>query len=153
MILLHHALGSKPKQSGAMTEPSAGTGKDFETIRRPDAIEWIRRKLLPLTDAEHCMCSAASKWGIFCQGFRALSDAEFRLRFDWIAASRPQASRAELEELVSLYHRGRQEVGRARLCCDVETREHCACDGWNQFDNRDLERLCRELGGRRVQIL
>ena len=86
------------------------------------------------------------------RGFSALSDAQFRKRFDWIAAKRPKASRAELEDLVSRYHLARQEVRGTALCCDVETREHCACDGWNRFDNRALERFCLELTGRAVQI-
>ena len=61
-------------------------------------------------------------------------------------------TRSELEHVVSLYHLGRQEVRGAALCCDVETREHCACDGWNRFDNAALESFCLELTGRRVEI-
>jgi len=94
----------------------------------------------------------AARSGLFCHGFQDLSDAQFRKRFDWIAAKRPKASRAELEQLVSLYHLGRQEVRGAALCCDVETREHCACDGWNRFDNEKLEEFCLELTGRPVRI-
>jgi hypothetical protein len=134
-----------------MTEPTKPIA--CQTLRRPEAIELIRAKLEALTDREHCVCDAAGRLGIFCGGFRGLSDAQFRKRFDWIAHTRPDASRAELERLVSLYHAGRQEVTGARLCCDLETREHCACDGWNAFDNRALERLCRDLAGRDVKIL
>ncbi len=86
------------------------------------------------------------------QVFRSLPDADFRRRFAWIARPRPKATRPELEHLVSLYHLGRQEVGGAALCCDVETREHCACDGWNRFDNPTLEKFCLELTGRPVRI-
>ena len=57
-----------------------------------------------------------------------VGDEELRRRFPWIAAKRPGASRAELEELVNLYLLGRQEVAGAALACDVETREHCGCD-------------------------
>ena len=123
-----------------------------KTLTRPQAIDLLRDKLLLFTDPEHCLCEVAGRLGIFCQGFRNLSDAEFRKRFDWIARTRPKASRAELEHLVSLYHGGRQEVASARICCDLETREHCACDGWNAFDNAELERLCRHLTGIDVQI-
>jgi hypothetical protein len=125
----------------------------LETMTRPEAIEILRARLTELTDAEHCLCDVAGRLGIFCKGFRDLSDAQFRRRFDWIARKRPGASRPELEHLVSLYHAGREEVAGARLCCDVETREHCACDGWNAFDNGQLERFCRDLAGRDVRIV
>jgi len=125
----------------------------LESISRPEAIEILRSRLVELTDAEHCLCDVAGRLGIFCKGFPALSDPEFRRQFDWIARKRPDASRADLERLVSLYHGGREEVAGARLCCDVETREHCACDGWNAFDNQQLERFCRDLAGRDVRIL
>lgn len=118
-------------------------GKDH--LSRPQAIERIRESLKALTDDENCACAVAGRLNVFCGGFRALSDDEFRARFSWIASKRPGAPRRELEELVSLYHAGRQEVGHAALCCDVETREHCACDGWNAFDNRTLERFASEL--------
>jgi hypothetical protein len=125
----------------------------YESMSRPEAIELLHAKLEGMTDREHCLCEAAGRLGIFCGGFRGLSDEQFRQRFDWIARKRPGASREDLESLVSLYHAGRQEVAGARLCCDVETREHCACDGWNGFDNQELERLCRDVAGRNVRIL
>jgi hypothetical protein len=33
-----------------------------------------------------------------------------------------------------------------------DEREHCACDGWNRFDNRALERFVHELTGSPVEI-
>ena len=80
----------------------------FEHISRPVAIERLRQVMKALTDEENCMCTAAARLGIFCKGFRHLSDEEFRQRFHWIARKRPGASREELERLVSLYHCGRQ---------------------------------------------
>jgi hypothetical protein len=124
----------------------------FEHLSRPQAIERIRERLNALTDDEHCACAAAERFGVLCKGFQKLSDLEFRRRFDWIARKRPNVSREELEQLVSYYHLGRQEVGGAALCCDVETREHCGCDGWNMFDNRALEKFCLELTGCPIQI-
>jgi hypothetical protein len=123
-----------------------------EKLSRPKAIEVLREKLKNQCDEEHCACAAAAHLGVFCQGFRKLSDAEFRKRFDWIARKRPKAPRAELERLVSLYHLGRQEVTGTAICCDLETREHCACDGWNMFDNQQLEKFCLELAGRAIRI-
>ena len=123
-----------------------------EHLTRPQAIERIRGALLTRAGEEECACGVAARVGVFCQGFQALDDREFRKRFNWIAAKRPKATRSELEHLVSLYHLGRQEVRGAALCCDVETREHCACDGWNRFDNEALEKFCFELTGRTVRI-
>jgi hypothetical protein len=125
---------------------------EVDTLSRPQAIERIRGALLASARSEECACAVAARRGVFCRGFSALSDAQFRKRFDWIAARRPKATRAELEELVSQYHLARQEVRGTALCCDVETREHCACDGWNRFDNRILEKFCLELTGRPVRI-
>ena len=121
-------------------------------LSRPQAIERIREKLKALTDDEHCACAVAARLNVFCGGFRALSDGEFRTRFSWISRKRPRASRGELENVVSLYHIGRQESSQAALCCDVETREHCACDGWNRFDNPELEKFVFELTGASVRV-
>jgi hypothetical protein len=98
------------------------------------------------------MCAAAARAGVFCRGFARLSDDEFRRRFHWITSKRPEASREELEEIVNQYQLGRQEVTGAAICCDVETKEHTGCDGWNTFDNTTLETLCCELLGRVVQV-
>ena len=121
-------------------------------MSRPQAIAAIRERLQKMCDEEHCACSAAAHLGVFCQGFRGLSDAQLRQRFDWIARTRPDASREELERLVSLYHLGRQEVGGFAICCDAETRDHCGCDGWNMFDNSSLEKTYKELTGRDAVI-
>ncbi len=136
-----------------MEKTNPDTTPESEPVTRPQAIELLRRKLERVPKPGECLCTAAGRYGIFCQGFRKLSDQEFRSRFDWIANKRPGVSRPELENLVSLYHIGRQEVHGARLCCDVETREHCACDGWNAFENAELERLCFEIARRRVRIV
>ncbi|MGE5277496.1 MAG: hypothetical protein ACM3SU_10920 [Acidobacteriota bacterium] len=121
-------------------------------LSRPHAIDILRTKLKTLTDADHCMCAAATRLGIFCRGFQNLSDEQFRERFWWIARTRKGATRKELEEIVNLYHLGRQEVTGAAICCDVETKEHSACDGWNTFDNATLEKFFLELFSWRVSI-
>ena len=124
----------------------------IEHLSRPAAIQHFRKVMNALTDEANCMCAAATRLGIFCKGFGHLSDEDFRRRFHWIARKRPGAAREELERIVSLYHRGRQEATGAALCCDVETREHCACDGWNSFDNKTLEEYSRKLTGRDIRI-
>jgi hypothetical protein len=124
----------------------------YECLSRPRAIALLRDRLSSLTDDEHCACAVAAKANVFCAGFRELSDAELRRRFSWIAKSRPGITREELEDLISVYHLGRQQVAGLTLCCDVETREHCGCDGWNRFDNLALEGAILELTGRRVLV-
>jgi len=124
----------------------------YEYLSRPRAIALLRDRLSSLTDDEHCACAVAAKENVFCAGFRELSAAELRRRFSWIAKSRPGISREELESLISVYHLGRQQVAGLTLCCDVETREHCGCDGWNRFDNLALEGAILELTGRRVLV-
>ena len=115
---------------------------------RPQAIAAIREKLAAMCDDEHCACEATAHLGVLCRGFRDMPDAALRGRFDWIARSRPGISRNELERLISLYHAARQQLGGFQLCCDAETREHCACDGWNTFDNAFLEKTYKDLTGR-----
>lgn len=123
-----------------------------ERISRPQALERLRGRLLALAGPEHCVCTVAGRLGLPCNGFAQFSDAEFRQRFAWIADRRPHASRRELEDAVNAYLLGRQEVTGAVLACDVETREHDACGGWNTFDNHTLESLYERVTGRLIRI-
>lgn len=125
----------------------------MDQMSRPQAIEEIRRIMNALpSDDERCACAIASRYDIFCGGFKRYSDEEFRRRFNWIVRKHPGASREELEKLASFYHLGRQEVTGTAICCDVETREHCGCDGWNTFDNAAIEDFYQKLTGRPVRI-
>jgi len=151
MIRLHQARHRRASENRLM-KPENALLPVVENVTRPQAIERIRQVLSALEDDRSCACAVAARFGVFCQGFRALSDREFRQRFYWIARPRPQASREELEELVSAYHLGRQQVAGASLCCDVETRDHCACDGWNRFDNAALEAFCYQVTGKKIRI-
>lgn len=123
-----------------------------EHLSRPQAIERLRERLKSLQGDEDCVCSVVGRLGIFCRGFRRLDDEQLRQHFAWIARKRPGASREALEDLAVLYHLGRQEVTGAEICCDVETREHSGCDGWNGFDNRRLEEFYWTLTGHRASI-
>ncbi len=38
------------------------------------------------------------------------------------------------------------------MACDVETREHDLCGGWNTFDNEKLEEFYRNVFGRSIHI-
>jgi len=138
-----------------MDVPTANTQEALQRIRkvsRPEAIADLRERLRGLETPEECVCAAVGQLGIFCKGFRRLDEAALVQRFDWIARQRPSAPRQALETLASLYHLGRQEATGAEICCDVETREHTACDGWNGFENGDLERFHLALTGEPIQI-
>lgn len=125
---------------------------ESEHLSRPEAIAVLRDALIAMCGEDECACAAAARSNVFCGGFRSLSDQELHERFAWIARTRPHASRKELERLAGLYHLGREEVDGIPLCCDVETREHCGCDGWNRFDNLALEGAVLELTGRHVSV-
>ena len=128
------------------------TSPQRRIVTRPEAIARIRGRLKSYSDGGHCACAAAAHLGTLCGGFRKFSDEQLRSRFDWIARSRPDASREELERLIGLYHVSRCEVTGADVCCDVETREHCGCDGWNMFENAALEKAYEELTGWPIRI-
>ena len=119
-----------------------------EASSRPEAIAELRRSSRASWTTDHCVCAVADRLGFPCHGFAQLSDEEFRQRFDWIAKTRPGATRKELEESVNLYLLGRQEVTGAAIACDVETREHDLCGGWTTFDNPKLEEFYRTVFGR-----
>ncbi len=121
-------------------------------LSRPEAIAMLREKLRTLTDADHCVCAIAARLGFPCHGFAQLSEAQLRERFPWIAETRPAASRAEMTELANLYLLARQEATGAALACDVETREHDLCGGWNTFDNEALEQFFAKVFGRAVHV-
>lgn len=122
-------------------------------LSRPAVIDRLRAKLKTLPKEDECLCQAAARLGVYCKGFSRLSEREFREKFSWIAVRHPQETRKGLEELAGLYHLGRQEATHAELCCDVETREHSGCDGWNGFDNHHLEELHLSLLGTPVRIV
>ena len=84
---------------------------------------------------------------IFCGGFRAWSDQELRKRFSTLEARRPGLPRVAFEELANKWQLGRQIVHGSPLACDVQTKEHATCRGWDAFSNADLERFCAQVLG------
>jgi hypothetical protein len=153
MSSLHQAGAREPGNDRFMNQETNGSLPTIpERLSRPAAIARIRATLAALADDENCACAVAARYGVLCGGFTKLPDKEFKSRFAWIAGKRPDATREELEKCVSAYHLGRQETRGAAICCDVETREHHVCDGWNQFDNGDIRRFCLEITGSRISI-
>lgn len=114
-------------------------------MSRAEAINRLREALIAMTDDEHSMCQVATEKGIYCRGFRRLSDKDFRERYDWLVSRNPKATRAEIEDLANKWQLARQIVDRVPLSCDAQLREHDTCTGWNEFTNEDLEGFCREI--------
>ncbi len=112
----------------------------------------LRDAFLARTDQEHSMCDVASRDRIFCGGFRAWSDEELRKRFSTIEARRPGLPRVAFEELANKWQLGRQIVHGSPLACDVQTKEHGTCRGWDAFSNADLERYCAEVLGETLVV-
>ena len=124
-----------------------------EQVSRPVAIARLRERLRNFAAGDHCLCETVGRLGIFCGGFKRLPDAEFKERFDWIVQRRWNEPRERLETLAALYHEGRQEATGAAICCDIETKEHAGCDGWNQFDGAALERFHLALTGDPIKVV
>lgn len=122
------------------------------SISRAEAIHRLRETLLAMTDDEHSMCLVATEKGVFCRGFRRLSDEEFRDRHDWLIRRNPKASREEIEDLANKWQLARQIVDRVPLSCDAQLRERDVCNGWNEFTNEELEGFCREILHKNARI-
>ncbi|MGH9442399.1 MAG: hypothetical protein ACRD16_08985 [Thermoanaerobaculia bacterium] len=121
-------------------------------MSRAEAIGRLREALVSMTDDEHSMCRVATEKGIYCQGFRRLSEGEFRRRHDWLASRTPTASREEIEALANQWQLARQIVDRVPLACDAQLKDHDTCDGWNEFTNVEIEGFCREILHRNAKI-
>ena len=126
--------------------------REVEQASRLEVISRLRERLGKLSEPDHCVCETAGRLGIFCKGFKGLSDAEFRDRFGRLFRRRVGQPRQAIEALIGLDHWRRRDAGGARICCDVETGEPDVCAGWNRFDAASLERFHRKLTGKPVRI-
>ena len=95
----------------------------------------------------------AAERGIFCLGFMQFTDEELRNKFDWIAASMPDPSRAQLEEAINRYKLARQETLCAPLSCDAQMIDRDTCQGWDEFTDEELAGYYRDWFGQTVEIL
>lgn len=123
-----------------------------EIVSRPTVIAALREELARRAGGEVSICRLAAEKGLFCRGFKRLSDAELRERYDWIQKKDPSLTRAELENVADRWQLARQEVFGAKTSCDVQQLEHDACGGWDDFNSADLARFLRELTGRVVEV-
>ena len=116
-----------------------------DVVSRESLIERLRGELLRLAGEDQSICRLAAERGIFCHGFRQFS--EVRRRLHWIAQPRPDATRAQMEDLGDRWQLARQEVDGLPTSCDVQKREQDLCGGWDDFTDEDLVRFCNELSG------
>lgn len=135
----------------SMAEPHAEPNAP-RVVSRAWAIRSLREFLVTLTDEDHSMCRVATDRGIFCQGYRKLSEADLKARFAGIVKRRPGANRWQIEALGNQWELARQTVNDLPLACDVERKEHGTCRGWDDFTNTDLARYCAELLGQDVIV-
>ncbi|MGZ5432361.1 MAG: hypothetical protein ACXW31_12590 [Thermoanaerobaculia bacterium] len=121
-------------------------------MTREEAIARIREKLVSLTDEENCMCKVAGDRGIFCNGFRQFGDKELRERYWWIVRKRPDITRAELETIANDWQLAQQDVRELPVACDVQTKVHDTCRGWNDFSNEQLGLFVKQLTGEEATV-
>jgi hypothetical protein len=123
-----------------------------QTISRSEAIRLLRNELARRANGEMSICALAARNGIFCKGFRRYSDDELKEKYGWIVRRRPEALRAEIEQIADGWQMARQEVEGVATSCDVQQAEHDTCGGWDDFSNDALARFALELTGSRIQI-
>lgn len=116
-----------------------------DIVVRESLIDRLRKELVRLAGDDRSICRLAGEHGIFCLGFKRFSDPDLRRRLHWIARRRPDATRAEMEDLGDRWQLARQEVGGLATSCDVQMREHDLCGGWDDFNDEELLRLYNEL--------
>ncbi len=123
-----------------------------EAISRQELVERLRVLLRDFADQETSICKVAAQKGIFCRGFRRYGDGELRRKYSWIVRKRPELSRDDLEKIANDWQLAQQQVYDVGFACDVQTRLHDTCGGWDDFSNGDLARFYVELTGREVTI-
>jgi hypothetical protein len=121
-------------------------------MKRDEIISGLREQLLKLTNEDKSMCQVAAERGIFCRGFRQMSDAELRARYWWLVRKRPDISRAELEGLGNVWQLSQQNVRDANLSCDVQSQVHDTCGGWDDFTDEQLAVFFKQITGKQIEV-
>jgi hypothetical protein len=124
----------------------------METRTRENVIDRLRECLVSLTGEKHSLCEVAGSLGMYCRGFKRLSDSELRERFGWMQRTRPGITRPQLEDLANRYVLARQEALEVPLACDALAIDRDTCLGWDEFSNDDLQRFYKEWTGNDVEI-
>jgi hypothetical protein len=131
---------------------SKSTVPVVEAASRTDVIGRLRSQLLKFTDIENSACKIAAERGIFCNGFRQYSEDQLRDRYWWIVRKNPGITREELETVANDWQLAQQEVFATPFACDVQTRVHDTCRGWDDFSNEQLAQVYTQLTGEAVSI-
>jgi len=126
---------------------------EIPRMSREEVVAAIRARLLEMVDDEHSMCRVAAERGIYCRGFAQYSDEEMKKRYSWLLKRNPEMKREELEDLANRWQLARQIVDAVPISCDAQAVEHDTCMGWDEYDDRTLERFHRELVGTEVRIV
>ncbi len=121
-------------------------------MRREEVITGLREALLKLTNEDKSMCQVAAERGIFCRGFQQFSDNELANRYWWLVRKRPDMTRAELETLANDWQLTQQDVKDASIACDVQSKVHDTCGGWDDFTDEQLATFYKQVTGRQVEI-
>jgi hypothetical protein len=115
-----------------------------DPISRNLLIDSLRQKLSDRAE-DHSTCRANAENGIFCLGFCRFSSSELRQKLSWLVEKNPGATRSEIENLGDAWQLGRQEVLGVATACDVQSKEHDLCNGWDDFSDEDLKAFDRSL--------
>lgn len=123
-------------------------------ITRSRAIEELREALLRMVDQQNSLCRVAAWRAIFCRGFSRWDRPELERRFPSLKRD-PGLQRGHLEQQANHCQLGRQDIPSGRLPCDVPPEElsRAPCDGWKEFDERDLARFHREICNEVVEVV
>lgn len=124
----------------------------IKAVTRDEAVNLIRDILMEHVDSETSICKAAAEQSIFCLGFKRYNDAELRRKYAWIVKKRPGVSRVELERLANDWQVTQQQVLGIGFSCDVQSRSHDTCFGWDEFTNEQLANFYEELSGIRLEV-
>lgn len=122
------------------------------TMNRAEVVAAIRKKLLDIVDEDHSMCHVAAQRGIYCRGFRRLTDEQLAQRYSWLLKSNPSMSREELEERANHWELARQIVHDSPIACDAQAMEKDTCCGWDSFDNATIARFYKDLVGEEIKV-
>lgn len=121
-------------------------------MKREEVISGLRESLLRFTSEEKSMCQVAAERGIYCRGFRQLDDATLRERYWWLVRKRPNITRAELEKLANDWQLAQQDVRDEKLSCDVQSKVHDTCCGWDDFSNEQLAVFYKQVTGKQIEV-
>ena len=125
----------------------------MKQLTREAAIQDLRDALVA-SAGEHSLCRVAKEKHIYCGGFGQWKLHELKARYPQITRSRGRLSRAQMEDLADRWQLARQQVLGEELSCDVQMREGRlrTCEGWDEFEDQELERFHAELCGEEIRI-